>query len=70
MCSKCEFGALTAAERPLAHRNQFVWLSVVEQQSARVPAEGLLVLGGLLRSRARRRSDLRIAWVLLHADVG
>jgi hypothetical protein len=45
-------------------------MSVVEQQSVRVPAERLLVLGGLLRGRAWAGSDLRIARVLLHRDVG
>jgi hypothetical protein len=41
----------------------------MEQQAARVPAERLLVLGGLLSSRAGGRSDLCIARVLLHVDV-
>jgi hypothetical protein len=43
---------------------------VVEQESVRIPAERLLVLGGLLRGRSGAGSDLSVAWVLLHRDVG
>jgi hypothetical protein len=44
--------------------------SVVEQQSAHIPAEWLLLLGGLLRGGSGSSSDLGISWALLHADVG
>ena len=43
---------------------------MVEQQSAHIPAEWLLLLGGLLRGGAGSSSDLGISWALLHADVG
>ena len=39
--------------------------AVVEQQAAHIPAEWLLQLGGLLRSRAGHRGDLDIARALM-----
>src|SRR6478609_572567 len=45
-------------------------LLVVEQQGADIPAEWLLLLGGLLRGGAGGSSDLGIALALLHGCVG
>ena len=43
---------------------------VVEQQGAHIPAEWLLLLGGLVRGGAGSCSDLGIARALLHVDIG
>jgi hypothetical protein len=42
---------------------------VVEEQSAHVPAEWLLILGGLLRDRTGSSSDLGVSRALLHRCV-
>jgi hypothetical protein len=45
-------------------------LLVVEQQGAHIPAEWLLLSGGLFRGGAGASSDLGIALALLHGCVG